>query len=168
MNAELQEQLAKEFTFMKRKPLKDPKRIDDLYGAFGIETGNGWYAILHNLCSNISQELNAAGIDNQSIVIDQIKEKYGTLRFYYHFEGDDIGIHAFDCITPSGIESLRIKSKGECYKDRIAELVSECEDLSGKTCEMCGSDAVLRTDLGWIRTLCNTCYQGVITRMKKE
>jgi hypothetical protein len=59
------------------------------------------------------------------VVATQIKEKFGTLRFYY-FGGDDY------C---HGVESM-------------------AESMSAVTCEVCGSPGKLRNG-GWIRTLCD-------------
>lgn len=60
------------------------------------------------------------------VVADQVKEKFGTLRFYYH-GGDDY------C---RGLESM-------------------AASMSGVTCETCGNVGKLRQG-GWIRTLCDT------------
>lgn len=60
------------------------------------------------------------------VVADQIKEKFGTLRFYYH-GGDEV----------------------------IDGMVRMAESMSGVTCETCGSPGKIRHD-GWVRTLCDT------------
>jgi hypothetical protein len=59
------------------------------------------------------------------VVATQIKEKFGTLRFYY-CGGDDY------C---HGVESM-------------------AESMSAVTCEVCGSPGKLRNG-GWIQTLCD-------------
>jgi hypothetical protein len=58
------------------------------------------------------------------VVVDQVKEKFGTLRFYY--QGGD---------------------------DYISGLVSMAESMSGVTCEVCGKPGK-STRGGWIQTLC--------------
>jgi hypothetical protein len=58
------------------------------------------------------------------VTLDQVKEKFGTLRFYY--------------------------SGGDEY---IAGLVSMAESMSGVTCEECGKPGT-RTSGGWIKTAC--------------
>ncbi len=60
------------------------------------------------------------------IVVDQIKEKFGGLRFYYH--GGD---------------------------NHIDGLVTMAESWASHTCETCGNMGK-RRDGGWIRTLCDT------------
>jgi hypothetical protein len=56
--------------------------------------------------------------------LDQVKEKFGTLRFYY--TGGD---------------------------DYISGMVRMAESMSGVTCEECGAPGE-QNDGGWIRTLC--------------
>jgi len=58
------------------------------------------------------------------VTLDQVKEKFGTLRFYY--------------------------SGGDDY---IRGLVSMAESMSGVTCEECGNPGT-QTPGGWIKTVC--------------
>jgi hypothetical protein len=59
------------------------------------------------------------------VVATQVKEKYGTLRFYY-YGGDDI----------------------------ITAIVDMAESMSSVMCEVCGAPGHGR-DGGWIKTLCD-------------
>jgi hypothetical protein len=75
------------------------------------------------------------------IVIDQIKEKFGGLRFYYH--GGDAHVHGMT---------------------RMAEI------WAGSICEKCGDRGTRRSG-GWMRTLCDTHeaeYQEQYKNMKDE
>lgn len=63
------------------------------------------------------------------VVLEQVKEKFGTLRFYYE-GGDQI----------------------------VDGLVRMAEALSGSTCEVCGAPGHQRSG-GWIKTLCDTHAQ---------
>jgi hypothetical protein len=67
--------------------------------------------------------------------ICQVKEKFGGLRFYIN-EGSD-EMHA---------------------------RISKAEDLSYQTCEVTGKPGQLRTDLGWIETLCDEEYEKRIVK----
>lgn len=60
------------------------------------------------------------------VVVDQVKEKFGTLRFYY--TGGD---------------------------DAISGMVRMAESMSAVTCEDCGTPG-RRRGSGWVRTLCDT------------
>ena len=75
------------------------------------------------------------------IYIEQIKEKFGGLRFYY--QGGD---------------------------DHIDGMVTMAEVWAGQTCETCGNRGK-RRDGGWVRTLCDhheAEYQAKWAKMKSE
>ena len=63
------------------------------------------------------------------VTLDQVKEKFGTLRFYY--TGGDEYIHG---------------------------MVAMAEAMSGCTCEECGNPGE-RNGGGWVRTLCTACEE---------
>ena len=82
---------------------------------WGVETGDGWYDIIDVLCHQIQWylEYNLPEDEDPEVVnvqAVQVKEKYGTLRFYYN------GGNEF-----------------------ISGLVSMAEGMSGRTCENCGA-----------------------------
>lgn len=167
MNAELENKLADTFPFMKRKKKLNEQMtkgmVCDLYGAFGCECHNGWYDVIYKLCAEITEVYKK---HNQpvDIVIEQVKEKYGTLRFYYHHEKKDKGINAADF---SG-ESTQFSSKdSELYRE-ISDIVDKWEKKSGEICEECGEPGVLRDDLSWILTLCDDCYYKVQEKSHKR
>ena len=136
----MENELAEKYAFMKKGRSLDEQYgsgcIDDLYSAFGCKCEDGWYGLLDEICMKIQ----AAYVENGSepdIKIDQIKEKYGTLRFYYHFDNDNPGIHAIDFI---GGPSARFKpGKGDKLHERIARIVSWGEERSSEICERCGT-----------------------------
>jgi hypothetical protein len=79
----------------------------------------GWKALI-NRCIDEALRCHA--------VITQVKEKYGTLRVYYH-ENDD----------------------------RMEEVVSLMEKYSAYMCENCGDHGTTVTLHGWASTLCDRC-----------
>jgi len=56
---------------------------------FGFEIGPGWRHILDDLCRRLKAIQDLTGV---VCVFDQIKEKYGTARFYHHIENKEEGI----------------------------------------------------------------------------
>ena len=168
MNNELELKLQEEFSFMKQNPLDGEQ---NLYRRFGCDCGDGWYDILRNCCMRITQRYAEAGVPIDFFPA-QIKEKFGTLRFYYGYEDAQCGIAAFDFLG-SG-KSIRIESGNESDDEQkenlrrdIAGIVREAEERSKHTCEKCGAEGVLRTDLSWIQTLCDTCYADKIKALKE-
>ena len=89
--------------------------------------GPGWHKIVEPLIDKAWE---------MGITIDQIKEKYGGLRFYF---------------------SGGLKITGKMF-DKFMKLVDEAEARSYLICERCGKDGKLRQDLDWILTLCDEHY----------
>ncbi len=161
MQEHLQEALSGEFPFMRRGPSVEEQRkqwggVRDLYGAFGLDIGDGWYQLIKDMCEEIAAayEAEGAAVD---LVVDQVKEKFGTLRFYYHHEGQNVAIHAFDCL--SGGLSLGIRPVSSDLHQKVAQIIDNYEEKSAHICEVCGEPGSLRTDLEWVLTLCNEHYR---------
>jgi len=94
---------------------------------WGIECGDGWFNIIDVLCEEINRHCEGNDMD---VIITQVKEKYGGLRFYYN--GGD---------------------------NTVDDLVSFAESLSERTCEICGSSGKLGQTNGWYRTTCEGCNE---------
>jgi len=104
---------------------------------WGFSCGDGWYNILNLLMSNIQHHIDHNNKNFEKgytqykqvpqVTLDQVKEKFGTLRFYY--TGGD---------------------------DYVRGLVSMAESMSAVTCESCGNPGK-QTGGGWIRTICEPC-----------
>lgn len=92
--------------------------------AFGCDCGDGWFQLLDELCAAIQARCDAGA---PQLVAEQVKEKFGGLRFYY-YGGDE-----------------------ECEK-----LIDAAESKSEETCESCGEKGELRGG-GWIYCACNAC-----------
>lgn len=109
-------------------------RIPDHWGKWLPDAG--W----DDLLLNLDRALSAIDPD---YVIFQAKEKFGTLRFYTmtpEYVGDDKEPALF------------------------RELVATAENQSAYICERCGAKGKTRSDLAWIKTLCDDCY----TNPKRE
>jgi hypothetical protein len=103
---------------------------------WGFEHGDGWYKILNKLCAGIQDYIDSNHEAHNKlptstryvpqVIVDQVKEKYGTLRFYY--SGGD---------------------------EHIDDLVRMAEASSASTCEICGEVGKLISRGGWYSTLCD-------------
>jgi len=138
MKKELDEKLCREFPDIFRDRYG---KISETCMCWGIECGEGWYDIIHQACSEMKRVKQKSGIN---FYAEQIKEKYGTLRFYYTHDR----------------RLLRIsKKRFKRYVDYIDAVVSNAEKKSETICEHCGKKGKRRDD-GWIRTLCNKCNKN--------
>lgn len=131
--------------FAQRMADKFPRYFGDgeRYGGFAI--GEGWYPIIESLIGQIdhytkwkrnlrARDLKKVRAGDVSITVtpkvnwikvEQIKEKFGGLRFYY--QGGDA---------------------------QISGMVTMAEAWAGRSCETCGDRGERRSG-GWIRTLCD-------------
>ena len=161
MKEQLEKALADEFPFLRRGLTKEEQMaqlggIYDLYGAFGLDIGNGWFQIIHDMCAEITKVYQTEG-EEVDLVVDQVKEKFGTLRFYYHPKGHDVIFHAFDFLD--GGPSLQVRPGTSNLYQKVAEIVKKYEEMSGHVCEVCGKPGSLRNDLRWVLTLCEEHYR---------
>ena len=119
--------------FAKRMHERFPEMFKMPYGGFCI--GEGWWPIVESLCGNIQHYLDWINKNRETrpiveqVVVMQIKEKFGGLRFYY--EGGD---------------------------EKVYGMVRMAESWADHTCEDCGNKATKKTT-GWIKNLCNTHFE---------
>jgi len=119
MDADLQEEL------IARYPLIFQERgmpMSETAMCWGITCGNGWFHLLDALCAQLQSETSRDGAPQ--VIATQVKEKYGTLRFY-----------------------ARITN------DRQDAMIDLAEELSGRICETCGAPGKLLLN-GWVMTRC--------------
>ena len=133
MKQELDELLCKKYPKMmvnRNKPMMETCMC------WGFDCGDGWFNILDQLMGNIQHHIDwkqeqkekyNRGEGCTQVTLDQVKEKFGTLRFYYT-GGDNV----------------------------IDGMVRMAESMSGVTCEQCGNPGE-RKGGGWVRTMCEPC-----------
>ena len=84
MKRELVEKLQSKFWFI---PKKNPLFRSDLKVSFFVDTNDGWFDLIYDLCKKIDVIVNHEHLD---FGVDQIKEKFAGLRFYVHNSNDEI------------------------------------------------------------------------------
>ena len=114
--------------FAKRMKEKYPRMFSKPHGGFAI--GEGWWPIIESLCANIQSHTDWWNKNRdtrpvvEQVVVEQIKEKFGGLRFYY--QGGD---------------------------DQISGMVRMAEAWAAHSCEECSAPGT-SGGKGWIKTLC--------------
>ena len=91
---------------------------------WGIEVGDGWFGLVDVLCEQLQGETDQRGAPQ--VVVSEIKEKYGELRFY-------------------------VGSASE----RQEAMIEFAEALSSRVCEACGAPGSLRSLSGWYAARCD-------------
>lgn len=142
MKEELETRL-EEFPFMKR-PISENER-NTTYEKWGCECSSGWYQLIYDLCQSIIDRYEEDKMSVEIRVI-QIKEKMGSLRFYYDFED-----------SPNLVENDN-ETKKKLRRD-IRKIVRNYKELSKTVCELCGAEAVIRMDMRRKQSLCAECYE---------
>jgi len=174
MDRELEKRLGEEIPFFKREFDIEPySNGANIFQSFGCQCGNGWYELLLNCGKEILACYEQADMP-VDIVIEQIKEKFSTLRVYYSFsdgsqEKSNPGIQAIDFLG-NGV-SLRIYPEGEGDKSELRKniglIIAGTEKLSASVCESCGKPGKSRMDLRWKQTLCDDHYQERISKIRE-
>ena len=90
-------------------------------------TGPGWKNLIKELNSKMSEL-------DPNYTIEQIKEKFGGLRYYFWSDSEN--------------------------SDKMFKLTIEYEDRSFKICEYCGSEKDVTTEGGWSKTFCKECRES--------
>lgn len=112
----------------------------------------GWFPVFANLCWQIDALL---GDDKRGFHWKQIKEKFGTARFYWAMEG-----HRPFNVDVIGVARLTTKPpKGNALAAQIGELVRAAENATHTACIACGAPGALDRRYPWVLTLCETHMQ---------
>ena len=124
----------KDAELCKKYPMLFSQRTADIKEScmgFGIECGDGWYDLIDELSAKL-EAINEALPRKERIEAAQLKEKFGTLRFY---TGP----------VPNSVS------------EEVFKLIEEAEHKSAKICEGCGKPGKSIVKNGWVSTLCAKC-----------
>jgi len=97
---------------------------------WGFACGDGWFGIIDGLCAEIAAQVRDGKMP--PVVVSQVKEKLGTLRF--HIRGGYL--HGGNAKTH--------------------RLIERAQEEATRTCEECGQPGVL-LDVGVPRVRCAAC-----------
>ena len=115
-----------------------PEMKNDAVEMWGFECDDGWFDLLNTLCEKIQSHIDyrskyiqdAEELSGLQVIAQQVKEKFGGLRFYA-VGGDD---------TTNAYIDL-------------------AEAMSLKVCETCGNPGKQQGERGWIHTACDPCFE---------
>lgn len=133
MKAELEKKLSDKYPKIFADKSKTPQ---ESLMCFGCSCGDGWYELIEALCHALQEMTDEDQEKNPQVVAFQIKEKFGTLRFYCN-----------------------------AVSDHQHGIINFVQSMSGKICEVCGITSCGTTNNvelrrgGWVRTLCDACEE---------
>jgi len=116
MKEELNEKLFCDFPDLFRERYGNVAKDPLTY--WGIQCGDGWYALVASVAELLTRH-------NPNIKAEQVKEKFGGLRFYHTYNDD--------------------------YTHGVVEMAGH---ISFQICEVCGVPGIKRDSGGYIATLC--------------
>lgn len=101
--------------------------------------GKGYFSVSPGWRIRVAKLINDCLAAGWDGEVHQVKEKFGGLRFYVGSASNEVD-----------------------------KLIEEAEDESYKICSECGKEGELRPKLGWVLTLCDTCYDENLKHRMKE
>jgi uncharacterized Zn finger protein (UPF0148 family) len=153
--------------FMERFPIlfqnKD-KSMRETCMCWGIDCPIGWYHILEQLCT-ILEFYNMEFTKNYGIAIvaDQVKEKFGTLRFYYtprEVNKDGVVTDLMDGEERVADEEKKHRIAVEYLELLADQIIAEADQMTENTCARCGIPLDKNNKVetkGWISYICSEC-----------
>jgi hypothetical protein len=172
MKQELQEKLFSKYP----KIFGDrTKPMTETCMCWGIETGCGWYEIIDTLCEALTNTYSTSveideedgkrlGIEPHNfkdektsyyfrveppqVKASQVKEKFGTLRFYHYLEYNKDVVSLLE----TG-KYPQLKEACDRFSNYVDGIIHFAETASGRTCEATGQLGELHSRGGWLKTL---------------
>ena len=133
--------LCKKYPFLRVKNVWNKKK----YGYSSTELDmlpNGWRKRFgEDICKELNELFKKSSVKhfNRKYFIVQIKEKYGTLRWYDNGVPEDI------------------------FQEYL-DIINKYEELSGTICIECGKDTKIIELNGWYEPLCDECLKKINRR----
>ena len=152
--------------FMERFPIlfqnKD-KPMTETCMCWGIECPKGWYNILEQLCTELEySNLDSVAKWGMAIVAEQVKEKFGTLRFYFDVRNVDSNGKIDNEHQNCKLNDVQSKIVSEHIYMFAQHLINEAVHMTEETCADCGIPLTpynkVETE-GWISYICKKCNE---------
>ena len=141
---------------------------------WGLEVGDGWYNLIDVLCEAPTYTYSTSVkvdeedgkrlriepysgsyyfmVEPPQVIAEQVKEKFGTLRFYYRVEFNKDIVDLLETEKYPALQKIVDR-----YSNYIDGIVHFAETASGRTCEETGTDGEIHSSggsrAGWLKTL---------------
>jgi hypothetical protein len=173
MSPSLDKQLCEKYPNIFKNRYKDPTNSPI---CFGIQCGDGWYSIIDATCEALTYSYSTSAeiceedgkrlgiepnsfnnkyyidVESPQVIADQVKEKFGGLRFYYHLEHTDLIKELLD--SKKNPDLGTVVTRYENYFDGVIHMA---EVLASRTCEDTGREGEMHVTNGgkngWYKTL---------------
>ena len=133
------------------EPWREKETEED---AWFSDLPKGWGDITYDYLKKMNKVLKEYDLTDY-LVIEQVKEKWGTGRFYYSFWDVKGNWRHWSDEQKDGIKKFDIYA-------------SAWETAVGKVCCMCGTTEDVQMFGGWVHYACPTCEQKRIIKQRNE
>ncbi len=126
-----------------------------------VHVAAGWADVFEKLCEDIDQLL---GPNKRGFHWDQVKEKWGSVRFYYQMGAEPADLR-LDLQSPNKAVSLVVpgeEREGSHYSEELITLVKqlrrmtmEAEKQTQHLCAVCGKPGELDRSRSWVLVVCD-------------
>lgn len=125
-----------------------------------VHVAAGWANVFERLCGDVDQLL---GPNKRGFHWDQVKEKWGSARFYYQMGAEPADLR-LDLHSPNGAASVIVpaeKREGSHYSEELIAIVKqlrrltmEAEKATQQLCAVCGQPGELDRSQPWVLVVC--------------
>lgn len=190
MSPELEQKLIAKYPTLYRETSMSPQSS---CMAFGFEVGDGWYDLLEILSEALTYTYTTSievdeedgkiigikpyewnkekaryfyQVEPPTVIATQVKEKFGSLRFYYKLEFSETNKALSE-------KYAELKEVNKRYADYIDGTIHFAETASYFTCEKTGKKGELMVRRGWLKVLAPDIgkelgYEKYINRSHEE
>jgi len=121
-----------------------------------LSIAKGWESLFEQLCEDIDALL---GADRHGFYWVQLKEKFGSARFYWSMEGERQAVR-IDEISKLGAVTTLVGRHVEnpsspTLQEQISALVDAASDKTQHMCIVCGHAGKGHSDHGYVLILCD-------------
>lgn len=157
--------------FMDRFPILFQKKglsMTQTCMCWGIECPIGWWHVLDQLCTHLEfHNIEFSRSHGVAVVAEQVKEKFGSLRFYFDVvdvDQDGRMVSHEEKSSEHYVNPLLPDAQRQIVVEHLMavanQLVEEAEHLTLWTCQDCGTplDEKNRVQTsGWVSYICREC-----------
>ena len=135
------------------------EKYPKILGHVCLEIGEGWYDLIDHLCSHLTWDIDRN--DYPQLEATQVKEKFGTLRFYY--SGTENSYEQYKekrlNLTYIGGDEAKLNEEFARACGVQEGMIRHAEHQSAHICEGCGTNQNVKQTTGWIVTICPDCLK---------
>lgn len=151
------------------------KPMNETCMCWGLEVGDGWYDLIDVLCEALTYTYSTSiEVDEEDgkrlgvnpynfkdqktsyyfqvkapqVIAEQVKEKFGTLRFYHRVEFNKDIVDLLETEKYPALQKIVDR-----YSNYIDGVIHFADIASGRTCETTGQPGEMHVSRGWYKTL---------------